>query len=50
MKPHWYLTIVTECPVCGRGDVARIRMYTPRPIDATDRFQYTIYYDHCDDM
>lgn len=51
-KPHWYRIYVGECPVCGRDHGYRLRMYTERPADIQDRYEYlpdNDTYDHCQD-
>ena len=30
-KPHWYLSWIGECPVCGRDMSYKERMYGKRP-------------------
>jgi hypothetical protein len=37
MRPHWYYTVVVECPVCGRCKTYRERQYTPKPADPKER-------------
>jgi hypothetical protein len=40
LPPHWYKIHVTECVLCGGGKEHRERMYTPKPADAADRYDY----------
>jgi hypothetical protein len=37
---HWYKTIYEECPTCGRGNIYRVREYTPRPDDPSERTRF----------
>lgn len=50
-KPHrpkyWYRTTIQECPICGRGDTYRERMYTKKPADVRKRYIYETHYDWC---
>ncbi len=48
MRPHWYLTIHYECPLCGWHHSIRERQYTPKPKDPADRHRYKVDYDYCD--
>ena len=51
MPRHWYLRHIGECPVCGRDKSFRVRQYTPRPTNPSDRVTHipdTATYDHCD--
>lgn len=34
---HWYRLFVGECPVCGRDQSYRERVYGPRPRKRSDR-------------
>lgn len=34
---YWYMTYIHECPLCGRSDRWRERMYTSKPPEAKDR-------------
>jgi len=47
---HWYRFFVGECPVCGRDQSYRQRIYSPRPIDPADRVVHLLdveTYDQC---
>ncbi len=47
---HWYKIFIGECPVCGSDAGYRVRMYTERPIDVQERYEYlsdTLTYDYC---
>jgi hypothetical protein len=49
-KKHWYKMYVGECPVCGRDQSFRERVYGERPEDRKDRYEYlpdTFTYDNC---
>lgn len=48
MTKYWYMTYIDECPVCGRGNTERKRMYTPKPENPADRYEYCVNYDYCD--
>jgi hypothetical protein len=43
-KKHWYITFITECPVCGRGHKWRERVYA-KPVES---IVYKEVYDWCD--
>lgn len=40
---HWYRIYVSECPVCGRGDEVRERIYGRKPKDPNKRYVYETY-------
>lgn len=40
---YWYLTITHYCVCCGREDVYKQRMYTPKPESAWDRYRFYEY-------
>jgi hypothetical protein len=44
---HWYKIIIEECPPCGRSKVYRERMYTEKPEDYKDRYEYHQYWCGC---
>lgn len=50
MQKHWYKTTVQECPLCGRGDVYRERIYGDRPKDPYEFYVHQEIYDHCEDL
>lgn len=45
---HWYFTDEHYCPICGRSDGGRQRVYGPRPEAWEDRHYFTESYDYCD--
>lgn len=50
-RPHWYKIYMYECPVCGRSEEIRERVYCddqPKPDDPAERHIYEISYDWCD--
>ena len=47
MEKYWYLKIATECPVCGKGNVEKLRVYGEKPERWEDRNQFKSTYDHC---
>lgn len=48
VRQHWYRSTTTACPVCGRGDTVRERVYGPRPVSFEERYFYSEVYDWCD--
>ena len=47
---HWYKMYVGECPVCGRDQSFRERVYGKRPKNPKKRYVYLNQfetYDHC---
>jgi hypothetical protein len=44
---YWYKIIIEECPPCGRSEVHRERMYTDKPEDYNDRYEYHQYWCGC---
>jgi hypothetical protein len=44
---YWYLIITEECPVCGKSSVTRVRMYTEKPKDISERYNFNHVYDYC---
>ncbi len=44
MKKHWYKIFIHYCPVCGKEDVFRERVYGKKPVQT--HFM-TIMYDGC---
>jgi len=49
-KAYWYRLYFGECPVCGRDQSYRERVYGPKPKKPKDRIVYlpeTQTYDHC---
>lgn len=43
MKKYWYKFNIYECPVCGRGDSYKERVYTKPSLKA----KYTFHSDYC---
>ena len=39
VESYWYRVTVWVCPICGRVDRSRGRVYTEKPEDYDDRFQ-----------
>lgn len=49
-KPHWYMIYVGECPVCGRDQGYRERVYGKKPKDQRKCYKQlstSETYDHC---
>jgi len=47
-KTYWIRFHYSECPVCGRGDEERERVYDePKPEDVSKRHIYHQHYDWC---
>ena len=46
-KGYWYKRFISECPICGRGDDYRVRQYTPKPADPSERVVWDYNYDYC---
>lgn len=48
-QKHWYRIYVGECPVCGRDQSCRVRVYGPPPPRAERyvRLPDSQTYDHC---
>ncbi len=47
---HWYRLYIGECPVCGRDQSYRERVYGERPEDLKDRIIHlsdSETYDYC---
>lgn len=44
---YWYRLTTHACPICGSEHRYRERMYTPKPEDAAERYQYIEIYDWC---
>lgn len=47
---YWYKRVTKECPVCGRGDTFKIRVYGPKPEDNHQRYEYNPRYDYCNSL
>jgi hypothetical protein len=50
-RKHWYRIYVGECPVCGRDQGYRERVYGRKPKSAKCRIVYlpdSQTYDHCE--
>lgn len=48
MKRHWYRIYHYYCPVCGRHDEIRERMYGRKPKDWQKRVSYHDRWDGCE--
>lgn len=46
-RRHWYFLAWDYCPVCGREDGSRTRVYGPKPKRREDRVEYMEHYDYC---
>jgi hypothetical protein len=49
-KEHWYKIYIGECPVCGRDQSYRERVYGSKPEKREERYFYlpdNFTYDHC---
>jgi hypothetical protein len=46
-KPHWYKWYLGECPVCGRDQSYRVRVYGKKPKSAKQRYVYLPDYACC---
>jgi hypothetical protein len=47
---HWYKMFVGGCPVCGKDQSYRVRIYGKRPEKIEDRYvqlSYADTYDNC---
>lgn len=40
LPPHWYKFYTRECVLCGAGETIRVRMYTPKPTDQNECFDF----------
>ena len=48
---YWILFTIRECPVCGRSDEYRERIYDrPKPVDNKDRYHFEQFYDWCETL
>ena len=47
-RRYWYYVHTDYCPVCGKDDTARERIYGPRPEAREDRSSFHETYDWCD--
>lgn len=48
-RTYWILTTIHECPICGRGNTYRERIYNrPKPKEPSKRYEYHDTYDYCD--
>lgn len=45
---YWYKTYIVECPVCGNTDEFKERVYTEKPLNIEERFDYKQQYYHCE--
>jgi hypothetical protein len=37
---YWYKFYISECVLCGSGYTEKERMYTPKPEDPRERYEY----------
>jgi hypothetical protein len=44
----WFYFTEDYCPICGASDIAKQRMYTPRPEDYRDRHNMREVYNYCE--
>lgn len=47
-RKYWYKFYHHYCPVCGRENTYKVRMFTPKPDDVYERHEEVIDYDWCD--
>lgn len=47
-RRHWYFIHTDYCPVCGRDDTSRERVYGISPDDPQERRAFHESYDWCD--
>ena len=47
MRKFWYKFIIHYCPVCGKEDCFKERIYTIRPKDRSERYSFIYIYDYC---
>ena len=48
MKEHWYKITIHYCPLCGKEDKYRERIYGEKPKDHNERYVIKEYWDYCD--
>ncbi len=46
-EKFWYKQDISECPVCGRTDIEKIRIYGNKPADPSEIYTYHQVYDNC---
>lgn len=46
---YWYKETIFYCPVCGREDKHKSRMYTKKPKDWNKRHELIETYDYCNE-
>ncbi len=46
IKGYWYKFFIDECVLCGTGETVKVRMYSPKPENPGDRYEYS--QDVCD--
>ena len=44
---YWYLITIYTCPVCGRRETSRERMYGKKPKELIARRRFVQEYDYC---
>ena len=37
---YWYKTTITECVLCGAGTKTKTRMYSKKPTDPRDTYEF----------
>lgn len=47
MKKYWYKLFIYECPVCGSGNTYRERVYSDKPVEPSQRYEFIESYDWC---
>lgn len=47
-KKYWIFKTTYYCPLCGREDVYRERMFTKKPKDHNKRSEWIDKYDYCE--
>lgn len=48
-RRHWYEVTIYYCPLCGKVQKYRTRVYGKRPAKRDHRVHEREQYDHCDD-
>lgn len=46
---YWYHTTVIGCPICGRSESYKVRMYTKKPSEWYQRYELIDKYDYCNE-
>lgn len=45
---YWYRLTTYYCPICGKGEEYRERVYGEKPTDPYERYIRHEHYDYCD--